>query len=48
MQETYTPNDATEEIAVQEEEEIPQDQDSRGVLGRGPGFREMKKAYFYS
>ena len=28
MQETYTPNDATEEIAVQEEEEIPQDQDS--------------------
>lgn len=28
MQETDTPNDATEEIAVQEEEEIPQDQDS--------------------
>ena len=28
MQETDTPNDATEEIAVQEEEKIPQDQDS--------------------
>lgn len=28
MQETDTPNDATEEIAVQEEEQIPQDQDS--------------------
>jgi hypothetical protein len=28
MQETDTLNDATEEIAVQEEDEIPQDQDS--------------------
>jgi hypothetical protein len=28
MQETYTPNDATEEIPVQKEEEIPLNQDS--------------------